>query len=356
MNRAARRTLDGALVLAAACLAVLIVVAAVPDGADRTPSRLVGDPLDLPALRELALQLDREGRLARADAILGFVGRRTWRDGPTQVWLLRRRLDQGRYREAFESADSLLRRDANGATRPALFELLMAAADSPDARPALEARLAAAPWWRGDFLSALTARGGVAGARAVLSDIANGPAPPSPAEYAPLIDRLVSGGDYDGAYAAWRAVARAPATAVLRDGAFEGAPDHTPFTWSAARGLGASSETEGRALRVDYDGYSTSSLPAQLLVRPPPRYLLSWRERIDPVVPERLYWRVRCAGTDQVLARAPPSVAGWRAVSLQVGQPGADCAAQWLELAAEPGERRNPVTGWYAAFRLRPIP
>jgi hypothetical protein len=175
-----------------------------------------------------------------------------------------------------------------------------------------------------------------------------------------LIDRLVSVGDYDGAYGAWLSVARPrrPAAADLRDGDFAGSSDHTAFTWSAASGLGASSETEAapRALRVEYDGYSAPSLPAQLLVRPRAPYLLSWRERVDPASPERLFWRVRCAGTDKVLARAPPPVAGWRTVTLTVEPPDTGCAAQWLELAAAPGERRNPVTGSYAAFRLRGTP
>ena len=355
MARAAGRWLDAALVLAAAGLAIVIVRAAVTD-VDR-------DPLDLPSLRDLAVRLDRQGRLAQADAILGFVGGRTWRDGPTEVWLLRRRLDQGRYREAFESADSLLRRDAGGTTRPVLFPLLVAAADDPDARPALVARLATAPWWRGDFLRTLGEQGDVAGTQAVLSTLARGPRPPTADEYAPFVDRIVSAADYRGAASAWRAIAgsgEAP-TLVLRDGDFKVAADHTPFTWSAASGVGASSDagpTSGgavtRTLRVDYDGYSWPSLPAQLLVDPPRRYTLTWLERLDPAAPERLAWRVRCADTGRVLARARTAVPGWRTATMVVRTPPSGCAAQWLELAAEPGERRGPVTGRYAAFRMRP--
>jgi hypothetical protein len=373
MNRALGGGLDGALIVIAAGLAVLIVRAAAlaPGGGDptRAPALLARDPLDLPTLRDLGLRLDREGRLAEADAILSFVGRRTWRDGPTEVWLLRRRLNQGRYREGFESADALLRRDADGTTRPALFALLIAASDRPDARPALVARLAASPWWRGDFLRALGAGADAAGAAAVFAALARGPRPPAADEYAPLIDRLVGAGDNDEAYAAWRAVARpVPAsTPPLHDGGFSGASDHTPFTWSEATGVGASEEIgpvidsaaslrgAARALRIDYDGYSSPSLPAQLLVRPPRRYRLHWREQVDPAVPDRLFWRVRCAGTSRILARAPAAAGGWREAGMSVETPPSGCAAQWLELATDPGERRAPLTGWYAAFRLEPI-
>ena len=369
MNRAAGRTLDVTLVATAAGLTILIAQAALTssDGPDRAPEPvgLVRDPLDLSALRAFGLRLDRQGHLGEADAVLAFVGRRTWRDGPTELWLLRRRLNQGRYPEAFESADSLLRRDADGATRAALFPLLTAAADDAAARPALVTRLAAAPWWRGDFLRALGAQGGVDGAQAVFSALARGPARPAPDEYSALINRLAGVGDDTGAYAAWRAIARRDdATPTsLRDGDFSGVSDHTPFTWSVAAGVGASSEAGvapgrpgARALQVDYDGYSSPRLPAQLLVGPPRRYSLGWRERIAPPVPERLFWRVRCADTRQVLARAPPARAGWREATMTIEAPPSGCAAQWLELVAAPGERRAPVTAWYTAFRVRPIP
>lgn len=369
MKRGAVRRLDAILALMAAALALLIVRSALtsrdaPDGPAR-PTGLASDPLDLPALRDLGFGLDRRGRLAEADAILGFVGARTWRDGPTQVWLLRRRLDQGRYPEAFESADSLLRRDADGTTRPTLFPLLIAAAADGRTRTALVERLAAAPWWRGDFLRALGVQGDVAGARVLFSVLARGTGPLAPDDYAPFINRLASAGDYEGAYGAWRSIARPadPAVPVLRDGDFSAGSDHTPFTWSTAAGAGASSEAGAapggpavRALRVDYDGYSSPGLPAQLLVDPPRRYSVSWVERIDPAEPERLSWRVRCAATNQVLARAAPAVTGWREATMSVETPSSGCAAQWLELAAEPGERRAAVTAWFAAFRLRSVP
>jgi hypothetical protein len=366
MDESARRGLDVALAIATAGLAALVVRAAVTTPDDRAKpndrAALAQDPLNLGALRELGLGFDRRGDLARADSILSFVGRRTWRDGPTEVWLLRRRLDQGRYREAFESADSLLRRDAGGATRPILFQLLAAAADLPEARPALTARLAAGPWWRGDFLTELATRGSTDGAEAVFAALARGPTPPIPDEYGPLIARLARSGDLGGAYAAWRSIVRPGGSAppALRDGDFTGVSDSTPFTWSSAAGAGASSEIvglearAGRSLRVDYDGYSSASLPAQLLVDTPRRYSLVWRQRLDPATPERLFWRVRCADTNQVLARAPRAAPGWRDAMMAVETPPAGCIAQWLELAAAPAERRAPVTGWYAAFRLRP--
>ena len=360
-----RGALDVAVFALAAGLAALVVAAAM--GPRSLP--LSRDPLDLEALRTLGLRLDRLGRSDEADQVLSFVGRRTWRDGPTQVWLMRRRLAQDRLEEAFESADSLLRRDAEETTRPALFALFVAAAEHDDARAALTTRLAAAPWWRADFLQTLGARADVAGARTVFAALAAGPTPPAPAEYGPFINRLVSERDYVEALSAWRQIARKAGTEGLRDGAFSGVSDHTPFTWSAAEGVGGASAAapspDGsaiRTLRVDYDGYASPLMPAQLLVPGPERYVVTWRERIDPPGSERLFWRVRCADSGQVLARAPavdsgfaaPSV--WRAKSMDVQPPSVGCAGQWLELATAAGERREAVTAWFADFQMRPGP
>jgi hypothetical protein len=369
-----RVVLDLLLIAAGACLAILIIAAAIPwtetapDEA-RSAASLRLDPLNLIALRELGLRQDRQGRLAEAEATFTFVAGRTWRDAPTEAWLVRRRLGQGRLEAAFENADSLLRQDADQTMRPILFPMLTAAAAYVEARPVLEARLALAPPWRSDFLRELGTRGEAAGAARVFVALASGGTPPTPREYAPLINRLVSGGRYRDALDAWSAIT-GPAGAAeqaLRDGDFTGTPDGTAFTWSAAEGVGATSEvgqapagSPGRALRVDYDGFSSPALPAQLLVLAPGRYRLAWREQTDPAGPDRLYWRLRCADSGQALARAsalsptPTDRTGWRAEAMDLEIPAASCVAQWLELIATPGEKREPTTAWYAAFRLVP--
>ncbi len=352
-------------------LAALIVSAAIGrDGitakADKALQQVARDPLDTAVLRTLGLRLDHEGRTAQADAVLSLVGRRTWLDGPTEAWLFRTRLRAGRFTEAFESADSLLRRDGQGELRPALFPVLRAAAHYSEARPALVTRLEAAPWWRTDFLQDLALRGDVDGARLVMATLSAGKAPPNPAEYAPLINRMVNAGTYRAALQAWREIARpeGDAAALLRDGDFAGTSDQTDFTWSVADGVGGSSETGsapdgsgGRALRVDYDGYASPRLPAQLLVAPPGRYRVTWREQGDV---RRLAWRVRCVGSGRILARADEGAVSlsqpsrWNDMAMTFEPATAGCDAQWLELAAIAGERRNPVTGWYERLRVAP--
>jgi hypothetical protein len=372
MKAAPAGLIDGLLLALVIGLAGLVITNAAAGLRETNPSsvspaeRLRADPLDLAALRDLGLALDRQGRPDEADRVLSFVGRQTRRDGPTSVWLFRRRAAQGRFDSAFEQVDALLRRDAEGVTRPILFAVLTAAAAQVESRPALEDRLAARPWWRTDFLVSLGQTGDVAGAGEVLAALAHLGSSPSPGEYAPYVNRLLRAGQYEVALAAWSRIARrtgAP-SAELRDGDFALAPDGTPFTWSEADGVGASSETEppadgsgGRTLRVDYDGFSSARLPAQLVVLRAGSYRLSWRENLAPIDSSRVHWRLRCADSGAVLSAgdqpgAPAAPGPWRRRAMDFTVPASGCPAQWVELAADPGERRDPVIARFEAMRL----
>jgi hypothetical protein len=352
--------LDALLTILAVGFAALIVASARPIDA----GQLNQDPLDLPALRRLALEDERQGRTVEAERLLEFVGGRSWRDGPTEAWLVRRRLQEGRYDDAFRSADSLLRRDDDGATRPVLYAMFTAAAAYPDARPALEARLMTSPDWRGDVLIDIGLHGDPAGAGEVFADLAKGLSPPAPSEYAPYVERLVATGDYPAAKAAWERIAR---QGVASD-EFSAPSDQTAFTWSTSSGEGWASEIgpspdppNRRALRVDYDGFSVARLPERLLVLSPGRYRLTWRESADRRWRARLSWRLRCADTDQTLqSEAPastspsdPSTGIDRTMDFAV--PASGCRGQWLQLTATPADRRDPVTAWFEGFQVRAL-
>jgi hypothetical protein len=360
---------DAALVIAGLGLAALII-ARVLDVAPRAlpAAAVAGDPLDEAHLAAMGWDLERGGDRADANTLLALAGRRSRRDRPVQAWLMQRAVEQGRWDEAMRHADAMLRTDADGALRPELFRLLDIMAADGVSRPALVRGLAARPWWREAWLvhletapAASPSAMSVEAARAVLMALAAGPTPPQPSEYVPYIQALVGRGDYHEALTEWRAFARRPDAGLpLRDADFAHAQDGSPFDWSSAAGVGASSEVvvpgapvAGRALRIDYDGFSAASPTAQVLVLAPGRYRFAWRERV--IGPPRLAWRIRCLGASSAVLVPPwptgSGATGWSARAADFAVP-ADCPAQQLELLAIPGDRRQDVAAWFTGLSL----
>lgn len=355
------RPLDLLLAMLGAGLALLILRQAIGGSEARRAdimAALQADPLNEAGLAARGLALARAGRDDLAAPILTFAGELDWRDPQVQAWLLASTLREGLWPEALEHADALLRTDEEGRLRPILFPAFNQMIASEPARAALLVRLEARhnPW-RTQWLAQLGAAD-VPGADTVFEALANSRAPLRPWEYDSYINGLVGQSRFSQAYRAWRVVARRRGEAALRDGHFEGPWDGSPFTWSPASGVGAASGTEaagagipGQALRVDYDGASRPGFPGQLLALGPGAWRLSWLERGQGAV--RLAWRVRCAEAGSALATARPAgSSSWTIRRLAFVVPTAGCTAQWLELAPDPGERRDDATSWYADMTL----
>jgi hypothetical protein len=319
------------------------------------------EPLNAAALTILGLAFAKGGQQARADGALGAAGAMSWRVSEAQAWLLQRRLKEGRIDDALRHADALLRTGEDDRLQTRLFTLLNAAAALPAARGALVLRLGASPPWRQAFLAQLPA----SAATGVLDAMRAGPAPPTSIEFGPAIAALITAGDFQGGAAQWALLS--PLARVTggwpHDGSFQGGADGTDFTWSTPQGAGADADIEtapgphgGRALRVEYDGYTLASFPRQLLVLAPGRYRLDWRQFTEAGEPNRLAWTVRCAGDGRLLGMATPgqgAPGGWNAATIAFETP-PGCPAQWLALTPAPGERRQSIVVWYGAFRGRP--
>ena len=366
---------DAAVTVGALALAGLIVANAIHmrtndkrSVASQAAARaeIAHDPIDLAALRSWGLSLDQSGRTAAAEAVMTFVSRQSWRDVPALVWLVPRRIREGDFVSATADADALMRLDIPDGLREPLIKMMIAAADDDGARPALVGRLADRPWWRESFLPRLAVAGNIAAARAVLLALADGPAPADGAEIAPLLGRQADLGAYADALRDWRRLTPTRPTHddPVRDGDFSARPDPTVFGWSLAVGVGAQSAIEaapggldGKALRIDYDGFSSPDLPRQLLVLGPGRYRVEWRERRDLAAPRRLDWTVRCADSGATISQVtttPADNGQWSLAASTIIVPASGCQGQWLGLTASPGERFDPATIWYGRIKLVP--
>ena len=70
---------------------------------------LLSDPLDSRALSLLGFVAERNGDLARAEALMALSAARSWRNPAPHVWLFAQAIRRGKFEEALVQADGLLR-------------------------------------------------------------------------------------------------------------------------------------------------------------------------------------------------------------------------------------------------------
>lgn len=328
-------------------------------------------PFDSAALRVVGLSLVGEGAspqdLAQADEILTLAGNWSLRDGAAHTWLVQQRLRQGDIASAFLHADALARRRSEA--WPATFALFTAGAKATaQARAALIARLAAEPSWRAAYWSGLTqsaADDDQALAATLAMGLARSEAPLADAERARLYQQWIKQGRF-AALAALRAkLDPSAADAQMTDGSFEAASS-PPFGWMLATAAGLSAEVlddeqrpPEQAMRIDYNGFTRGVATAQMLLLQPGAYQLEYDDRVELTDGDpRLQWRIRCV-SGPVVATAPLArrqIDGWRSNLVKFEVPSHTCPAQYLELAASPGERRTSIVVWLDRITVSPRP
>jgi hypothetical protein len=326
-------------------------------------------PFNVVALSTLGIAVEKAGHLAEADALMRLSGQFGWRDGLTQLWLFGHRLVQRRYAEGFARGDALLRRE--GPFQASLFSAMArAAVGDANAIPPLALQLRQAPPWRSNFLKFLSRATpqdkALALEQSLLFTLAHGPTPPTDAELGAFLEALTNLQKYTEAESDLRALSHAPLRTgqFLTDGTFEDGLGLAPFGWSMEDSIGwtaqvaeAPGEGHGRALRVEYDGFSSPAVLRQLVVMPRGDYrLIGQLYQGTPGGAHFLSWTISCAGRTALLARTAVSdqipVGRWIAFAANVHVPDQKCMAQWLELSAEPGDVHRDVVVWYDNLAL----
>lgn len=332
-------------------------------------SALSQTPLNVRALRVRALALEGLGRTPQAKALFQFAGSRGWRDNQVQAWLLRDALSRRRYGEAFLHADALARRRQE--LWPSIFLLFEFAAADPAGADALAQRLAQRPNWREAFLEALARSPQQDAAVAhVFQLVDRGPAALSMAELGDLPGRLAREGRYREAFQALKSFKAGRSMAeVPFDGAFADRQGVAPFTWDRVGKTGVTLDfapSPGRlghnALRVGYDGFSSTDLLRQALALEPGDYRLTGDVHQEEGDPRLLSWAVRCIADGRTLATisqgsdslgAPDA---WRPFSVTFTTPATGCDGVWLVLTGAPGERRSSIVTWYDKIQVVRLP
>ena len=328
---------------------------------------LADRPFDVTTLRVIGLVTASSEGPDAADQIMTLAGNWSLRDAPTQAWLFQQRLRHADYGSAFAHADALMRQIDD--VQPPMFQVFakLVKADPHSLAP-LAQRLATNPPWRGTFFNSLLGDPqGQATAAALALDISNSEHPATNGELSALFNSLVQSHQGLAADQLWRRLSvGATARGQPYDGDFGAATSPEPFGWSILGGEGSTVEVSPdndrpgkRALRVQYDGYSTPDLIKTYMVLPPGAHRLSGLTRSEMTEgADRLGWVVKCADDGEVLLEAkgaPTATEGaWQPFAAPFSVPAAGCQGQWLQLVAYPGERRTDIAVWYDNLAVTP--
>lgn len=323
-------------------------------------------PFDVRALRVIGLTEARSGREQTADDLLTLAGNWSLRDDPTHAWLVDYRLRRGDYASSLAHADTLIRRRDN--LRPQVFQLFSTAAtqDPQRAMPVVARLVAAQPPWRQAYLDSLyRTTEGMQLAVNLAVVLKRGDAPLSPAELSQMYFHLLDKGLVEAAGALRTALDGAETAAAVTNGGFDDTETPEPFQWKLAQQAGVSAEItpddarpQDLALRVEYDGYTSTKIALQLMFLKPGRYRLAYQTRTESgAPPERLNWTMLCVpGEFPVLSApaAPRQNPDWTAIALEFTIP-ERCPGQWLSLDGGGGDRRTPTVLWFDKIAAEPI-
>jgi hypothetical protein len=330
---------------------------------------LLSDPLDSRALSLLGFVAEREGDLARAEALISLSAARSWRNPEPHVWLFAQAIRRGKFDEALAQADGLLRVQ-HWHFQASIFPVMTLFGLYPGGLAALEKSLAANPPWRRAFLSQVANGTNDHLMTQLYQSLIRSGQPPTALEMKPYLDRLILVGRFEEAYQDWRATVPLAGTLTRYpyNGNFEAPLDGLPFNWVFGDVSGAEVQIaeapergNSHALRVQFSGARADlNRVGQLLMLAPGDYRLELAVKAFGLHTERgLVWQISCAESGLALAETNrvTGTAPWTDLKVKFSVPSADCRAQWLKLilpARTASETEIEGDVWFQNFRVTP--
>jgi hypothetical protein len=329
---------------------------------------LLSDPLNSRALWLLGSVAERNGDLARAEALMSLSAARSWRNAEPHVWLFAQAIRRGKFDEALVQAGGLLR-VMHWEYQASIFPVLTLFGLYPSGLAALEKSLAADPPWRRNFLSQVANGTNDHLMTQLYQSLIRSGQPPTALEMKPYLDRLILVGRFEEAYQDWRAtISRAGTlTRYPYNGNFEAPLDGLPFNWVFDDVTGgveiqvtaAPDRGNSQALRVQFSGARAGlGRVGQLLMLAPGSYGLELAVKASGLRTERgLVWQISCAETGTTLAETNrvTGTTPWTDVGVRFSVPSSDCHAQWLKLiipARTASETEIEGDVWFQNFRV----
>jgi hypothetical protein len=328
-------------------------------------------PRDVRALRVMGVAVSLQGRRRLGSELLLRSGVLSWRDPPTQIWLIRAALDQRNYATAAQRIDAMLR---GGQMSGNMLRLAHGVAALPEARAALVERLAEDPPWRTSFLADpeyLTPATDPSHVLLIEALRVRG-VPPARAELVRFVNHLVQTGQFALARRVWlmslTGEARTYVAGAIFDGDFNDDPGaeaeqpRFPFEWELDSGHGAIASTGTPPLLVGETALNVRSgdaeqrLASQTVMLAPGRHVRSYATIVGgELSPQGFEWRVICVRYNARLMLGEPAsrtVGSWRTTTMTFDVPPRDCGAQRIEIVARPGGIGG-VGAWFDKVSVR---
>jgi hypothetical protein len=313
------------------------------------------DPTLGTPFRVLGFVAEANGDRARAKALIEHAALLSRRDLPTQLWLIDQAVARADMTGALMHFDIALR---TSTLAPAiLFPVLANALTEPDVVDALALTLASRPSWRDRFLAdAIDKSPAMAGLVRLGEQLADRKSPLDATQTQQLLTRLTAASAFP-LLARMRPaiVPSAAGRGLLLDPGFDAEAGMFPFGWTlfetsglSARRMPNASTGSGLHLVFQADTGRGGELARQLVFLRPGNYRLQWIGGHN--APDRIgapVWSVTCP-------TAPPrSLLSADMVQASGAQRGfgdfavpADCAGQWIQLAARANNSPQGVAGW----------
>lgn len=307
--------------------------------ADAAIHALAIRPIEPAAVRTLGLARIALNQEMVGQALLETGARLGWRDGPNQLWLIRRAAEAGAADVAVQRIDALLRQDT---LAPKLFPVLRALALDPGTQPEVVAQLAQYPSWRQGLFNDLSEVTPAYPAQvvALLEALHQAGAGATPAETALMRWQLQKAGDATALRHVWKG---SDGRHLLGDGTFDTpsgliAEQAPPYAWQTMGLPGANvviampdAPLAGQAAMVTTDGTTFGPVFKQTVALVPGNYRLSAAVLLAQGADlNTTGWSVQCgARLIPVALQWSPSTGLWKSVrgTFTVG---ADCPVQAL--------------------------
>jgi hypothetical protein len=332
---------------------------------------LLAAPLDSRALRVLAQLADAAGDKLEKSKLLDATLRHTKHEPLAAFWLMLEAAERNDDGAAVRYADIIM--STHGELSSLVVPVLAARQESKGGSPALKARLAENPPWRGRFFSELMPA--ITDARTpldLLLTLKDTPNSPTAGEIGGYLEFLMRKQLYELGYYAWLqflAPEDLKKVKLVNNGGFEIKPAPTPFDWAIPSSSGTIVDIRtppgetGRSLYVGFIGQGRVELQPvhQTLVLQPGQYRLVHRQKGEVIGRRGVQWTVTCVNPDVRIGESPMFVgtqAEWKDVEARFKVPDETCRAQTLRLilaARSASEQIVKGAAWFDDVRIERV-